>query len=180
MTATLSPEERYLLDREAILDCVSLCCRAIDRHDGPLLTGLFHPEATVQDRDFTGRPPAYLAWIDAMHRAGDLAHSHNLTSHTCEIDGDRAQAESYVIIASLRTDGRTAAVTGGRWLDRFERRGGAWRIARRRFVTDWSFTADGAESHSPDGYIRGRQDRDDVSYLRPLVLSPDLMALMRD
>jgi hypothetical protein len=178
MTATHSPEERYLLDREAILDGVSLCCRAIDRQDGELLAGLFHADATVQDRDFTGPLPAYLAWIDTRRSA--LAQSHNLTSHSCAIDGDSAEAESYVLIASLGADGRTAAVTGGRWLDRFERRDGFWRIAGRRFVTDWSFTADGAESHNPDGYVRGRPDRGDISYQRPLSLSPELMARLRE
>lgn len=169
-------QERFLLDRQEILDCVSRYCRAVDRHDRELLASVFHPDAVADLGEWAGSTRDLFAWVDETHRARDLAHSHNITSHTCEIDSGTAHAESYVIQARLQRDGRTASVFGGRYLDRFERRNGEWRIAHRRLVIDWSLTADGSESHNADGYIRGSWDKHDVSYIRPFALSPELMA----
>ena len=69
---------------------------------------------------------------------------------------------------------RRAAIVdfgGGRYVDRFERRAGDWRIAARVVVMDWVCDA-GAEDPRGvlDRYVRGRWDREDVSYARPLVV----------
>jgi hypothetical protein len=176
MSRNPTAEERYLLDREAILGCVSRGCRGVDRHDRQLLASVFDPRAALDYGEWSGSAADFVAWADEAHRAEDLAHSHNITSHNCEIDGDRAVAETYVIRACLKRDGRTAVVSGGRYLDRFERRDGEWRIVQRRVVADWALEADGTESHNDDGYIRGRWDQDDITYMRPLALSPELMA----
>jgi hypothetical protein len=176
MTNALTTQERFLLDRQEILDCVSRYCRAVDRHDRELLASVFHPDAAVDLGEWAGPVRDLVAWADETHRGQDLSHSHNITSHSCEIDGDTAHAESYVIQARLQRDGRTVTVAGGRYLDRLERRNGEWRIALRQLVSDWSLTADGSESHNTDGYVRGSWDKRDNSYIRQFVLSPDLMA----
>ena len=57
---------------------------------------------------------------------------------------------------------------GGRYLDRFEKRDGEWRIARRRYVLDWS--RNGASTAQWDGPMYGNLKRhgarrpDDPSY----------------
>ena len=99
-------------------------------------------------------------------------HLHNVTTHTCEIDGDEAHAESYVLVTLLATDGKTATMMCGRYIDRLERRDGAWKIAVRRSTVELAFTADASLLQSPFfkdlGYIKGTRDRDDLSYQRPL------------
>src|SRR5581483_11030852 len=101
---------------------------------------------------------------------GLLAHQHHITTHSCELDGDVAHTESYILFVHRRGDGRTVLFGGGRYIDRFERRDGEWRIALRRLVMDFSATGDGSSFDDADGYPRGRPDRTDVSYLRPLEL----------
>ena len=50
-------------------------------------------------------------------------------------------------------------------LDRFERRGGEWRIAERTAVTEWSRVDDAAGRFTPgEGLQMGQRDRSDASY----------------
>jgi hypothetical protein len=52
------------------------------------------------------------------------------------VRGDRAVGECYVI-ANATADG-TDTLSGGRYIDAYERRNGVWKIASRTFVLDWS------------------------------------------
>jgi hypothetical protein len=67
-----------------------------------------------------------------------------------EVEGDVAYAESYFIsYLGLERDGAPwTRARGGRYVDRFERRGGAWRIALRVMVDDWS-RLDPVGEHQP-------------------------------
>ena len=61
------------------------------------------------------------------------------------MDGDIAQVESYVLawhpVYDEQAGRETHALAGGRYLDRFERRDGEWKIADRRVVLDWTRTS---------------------------------------
>ena len=46
--------------------------------------------------------------------------------------------ESYVI--AMATAGGSDVMTGGRYIDAFERRNGKWKFKSRSFVIDWSST----------------------------------------
>ena len=85
--------------------------------------------------------PAYGEWANKTHAAAFLDHLHNITTHTCEIDGDVAHCESYVIGTMRGRDDKTIVLMGGRYLDRLERRDGVWRIAVRRCTVEWALTA---------------------------------------
>jgi ketosteroid isomerase-like protein len=174
MTTTLSPELQRLIDRQAILDCVYRYCRGLDRHDFELLASVFHPDAMDQHGDFLGPLPDFLKFADeatSIHASS----THNITCHFCEIEGDVAHAESYVLSISRERDGKSAMVLGGRYIDRFEKRNGEWRIALRRVVRDFRFDADTtqfqireAAQTDGSGFPLARRDRDDLSYQRPL------------
>jgi SnoaL-like domain len=171
MSEKLAPELQYLLDRLAIQDCVYRYSRGLDRHDETILAGVFHPDAVDNHGDFVGYIPEFVSWGNALHEASYRGHTHNITCHTAEIDGDVAHAESYVIFVLRHKDGKTVNVGGGRYLDRFERRNGEWRIALRRLIMDWRFVADGSVwAANSGGYEHGRWDHEDASYQRPLEL----------
>ena len=97
---------------------------------------------------------------------------HNITAHTCEIDGDVAHCESYVIGTMRLRDDKTVSLIGGRYLDRLARRDGAWKIALRRCTIEWTMNGDTSfiSSGAFAGFIRGTWDRSDPSYTRPLRL----------
>jgi hypothetical protein len=87
------------------------------------------------------------------------------------IDGDKAAVESYLWAVSV-IDGEAGprdVTTAGRYLDRFERRGGEWRIAERMVVHDWfRETAESGDwrvgPFGMTGLELGTSGRDDKSY----------------
>jgi hypothetical protein len=109
-----------------------------------------------------------------VHAATSSAHLHHITTHSCEITGDIAHAESYVLVVLLAPNEKSVQVMTGRYLDRLERRGGVWRIAVRRSTVEASFAADASilqnQFFVSQSYLRGTRDRDDLSYTRPLTL----------
>jgi len=173
----LRADVRYLMDRTAILDCISAHARGHDRHDSELITNAYHPDGIDEHGKVVNPGPQYAAWINPVHAAGSQVHSHNISTHTCEIDGDTAHCESYVLVCLLDHDGLTARVISGRYIDRLERRDGRWKIALRRSTVELAFTADASilqsELFKDQGYPRGTRDRRDPSYQRPLSLGPD-------
>lgn len=175
MTESNESGLQLLLDRQDILDCVSRCCRGIDRHDAALMASAFHPDAVINDGDFVGRAPEFVKWVNKSNARINLAHTHNITCHLAEIDGDIAHAESYQMQIGRRNDDATVVVTGGRMIDRFERRNGEWKVALRRVISDWRFQADGSVYNLPDGYVHGTWDKSDLSYQRPLQLPANLL-----
>jgi ketosteroid isomerase-like protein len=156
---------RYLMDRQAILDCIHRYCLGVDRHDTDMIMSAFHPDAIDEHGPFTGGPAALAEWANRFHGEQFVAHTHNITSHGCEIDGDVAHAQSYCLYGLRRKDGGGVALGCARYVDRLEKRQGQWRIALRRTFIEWR--GDMPE-HMPAGYPQGRQDRGDAAYQRPL------------
>ena len=167
-------ELRVLRDKAAIFEVVNKYTRAIDRHDEEMIASVFHPDAIDNHGDFLGDVAEFTDWVNTGHSQIAEGHMHNVTSHTSEIDGDTAHAESYVIVVLRLADGEPVRVGGGRYLDRLERRNGEWRIALRRVTMDWRFRADsGPWLKGRRGYPAGSWDKSDLSYQRPLQLEPE-------
>jgi ketosteroid isomerase-like protein len=170
----LKAEVRYLKDRVEIQDCIARHARGHDRHDADLLTSTYHDDAVDEHGHTVNAGPAYAAWANQTHAASSASHLHNLTTHLCEIDGDTAHCESYVMVVLLSPDETTTTIMNGRYVDRLERRDGLWRIAVRRATVDAVVTGDASMLGHPvfrrQGYIQGARDETDVSYQRPTSL----------
>jgi hypothetical protein len=135
---------REVIAKQKIADVLTRYSRGIDRCDIDTLSAVFWPDATA---DYgSGRQNAQdwaratVAALKAMHRT-----QHAISNLLIDVDGDTARAETYCqayheIDRPLADgkDGRVEMVVGGRYLDRLERRGGAWRIAERTYVMDWN------------------------------------------
>ena len=164
----------YLMDRSAIADCIAMHARGCDRHDADLITAAYHPDGVDEHGKVTNMGVEYGNWANQTHAATSQVHTHNITTHTCEIDGDTAHAESYAIVVLLGLDGRTAQFISGRYIDRLERRDGQWRIEVRRSTVEVMFLADASVLQSSffkdTDYLVGTRDREDLSYARPLTM----------
>jgi hypothetical protein len=129
---------RELLDKQAIAEVVLRYCRGIDRMDRELVRSCYHPDATDSHGSFEGGIDAFLDWVwrllaryeSTMHFVGNLL---------VEPRGDVARAETYGVAyhRSASEDPKLSLTTGFRYVDRFERRDGEWRIAERIAVTEW-------------------------------------------
>lgn len=165
----------WLRDRREIEDVIHRHARGHDRFDVELLTNAYHPDGLDEHGEASiNAGPDYAAWANAIHAGGSQLHLHNITTHTCEIEGDTAHTESYVLVGLLNPDGKTVRFINGRYVDRLEKREGNWKIALRRCTVDLLISGDASILELPQfkaaGYIKGTRDVNDISYQRPLSL----------
>jgi len=173
MTRPVPGEDRLqrLLDRRDIEDALLRYYRGADRFDEALMCSAFHPDAT-EKHGGTAEGNALEVSRELLRVASTFskAHIHFLGNVTCEFEGaDIAHTEAYFHAVSRIDDakGRRDYVVMGRLIDRFERRGGEWRIAHRLLVRDVD-RIDPVVEVAPDTprTVRGARDRSDPSYRR--------------
>lgn len=173
--AALESDIRYLKDRREIEDVVQNLARATDRFDIEAMAEALHPDG-MDDHGTWARTPAqdFPAWANKVHDGGSILSLHNICTTVCEITGDEAHAESYVIGAMLDKGGQTCRLLNGRYLDRLERRDGTWRIVLRRCTVDIVLRGDSSimqtEAFKAFGMIRSTRDKSDPGYARPLTM----------
>lgn len=169
---SLYSKVQHLLDRQAILDCINRYSRGLDRHDEEMIASAYHEDATDNHGARVESIPEFVRWVNDAHAAAFKAHTHHITCHNCEIDGDTAHAESYVFFVQHSADGVHLQGGSGRYIDRLERRDGEWKIALRRLVIDWRFKAADVSWEGPKSFPSGTWDKADISYMRPLGVGP--------
>ncbi len=137
-----------------------------------MIAAAYHDDGFDEHGKAVNPGPKYAARISPEHAAGSQNHLHNITTHTVEIDGGVAHAESYVLVTLLNHDGVTARFINGRYIDRLKKREGMWRIAVRRSTVELMIQADASGLQNPlvvdQGYSKGSRDTPDLSYVRLL------------
>jgi ketosteroid isomerase-like protein len=178
-----------LADRQAIREVLMTYSRAIDRLDRDLLISVYHDDAIDDHGVFVGTPAQFANWAIAMHTATHLSHQHCIFNFTCDLDGDVAHTESYYMFVGMNRAGTPLAMSGGRYIDRMEKRDGRWAIAARVCVRDWAPLDEIPQSLDASAMTvvknldeatrqlmrtgaQPRRDRSDVSYQRPLTIDP--------
>jgi hypothetical protein len=157
-------ELRALLDKAQIHDVLMRYSRGVDRGDGELVTSCFHPDATL---DYGRGPMSAAALAEGIAKMAATGAMHFIGNEYVEVDGDTGYGETYFISYATVTDAGRAATRsrGGRYLDRFERRDGPWKIARRLLVDEWSRLDElpAPPSAPPVGHV-GLRSKDDPVY----------------
>jgi hypothetical protein len=170
--AVLERKLRDLIDRQEILDCIVCNARGNDRFDAAQTAGSYHADG-IHDLGQKHIPGSqYGEHANQAHTAICEVNLHNVTMHSCEINGDVAHAESYVIGLFLDKGCETARILAGRYIDRLERRDGKWKIVIRRATVEIPLEAKAIlpsrKTVHGSGYLKGSRDRSDPSYQRPL------------
>jgi len=126
-----------LLDREAIRDCLSRYCRGIDRCDEAALRSAYWEDATDCHGAWNGSAAGFITQALGRVRQGGR-RVHQITNVLIELHGEVAAVESsfFALQATAAQPDRETFLCG-RYVDRFERRGNAWRVASRTVVYDW-------------------------------------------
>jgi hypothetical protein len=134
-----SAVERLLAERE-IRDVLARYCRGIDRVELDAVRACYHADATDEHGSFSGTVDEYLTWVGRLLRKYDGTTHHLAQSCFDWIDDATIAVETYGTSTHWSRDGEPSLnlVTGFRFLDRFERRNGNWRIASRVAIADWS------------------------------------------
>jgi hypothetical protein len=166
---------RLLQDRQDILDCITREARGRDRQDAELTRQCYWPDGCDEHGPMITPAAEYPERANAGHAAYFSATSHNLTNHSCEIDGDSAVCETYVLGALLSKDMKSCILSPGRYIDHMERRDGEWRIKTRRTIVDMAIegSAEWLATPALKGFLKGQWSKDDVSYARPVIAGAD-------
>lgn len=141
-----------------------------DGTDGALLQEVrrLADRADIQVDDF-------IDWAFAYHST-QTRYQHYLLNHTADVDGDTAHAETYYLfVGTDREPANHMTISGGRYVDRLERRAGRWAIAARVCVVEWITESASSITEDVVGMLSAVQaptkDRTDPSYRRPLTLT---------
>ncbi len=145
-----------LLARAEIVDVLALYCHAIDRRQWHLLGRCFHSDARFRfgaiDGSWQEFVSAARAVIDPLRMS-----QHRLGQTLFAFVGDVATTETYMtayhrVAAEAPTDAAFPGtgvdqdiVIAGRYVDRFERRHGNWRIVSRIGLTDYRQQTNGTD-----------------------------------
>jgi len=124
------------LSKQALHDLGMAYARAIDRADASLMASIFHEDATVVSGVFNGNAAEFAVKITAFVRENIERCFHSVANEWHEVHGDEAVGESYVIANT--TAGGKDTLTGGRYVDAYQRRNGVWKFKARTFVVDWT------------------------------------------
>ena len=171
---------RYLKDRQDILDVIMRESRGRDRQDVDLIAACWWPEGIDEHGPYVVGAPDYPARANSGHARFFSATMHNITTHTCEIDGDTAHSETYVIGTMLSPDKQEMKIAPGRYFDRLEKRAKEdgtteWRILYRRCTVEMSMDGSAAWVNGPmcKGFLRSVWSKEDKSYQRPIEVGDD-------
>ena len=118
-------------------------CDRIDRGDFAGLGALFEhatihvPAMTEPVRGARAVEAMYTAFTRVYPETGTPRTRHVTSNVIIEPDGtDAARSESYVLVHQATPALALQPIIGGRYQDRFERVGGAWRFSERRIEID--------------------------------------------
>ncbi|MGI9328102.1 MAG: nuclear transport factor 2 family protein [Pseudomonadales bacterium] len=163
-------ELREAIDKQAIREVCMLYCRAVDRLDEAVLPRVFHDDATVAYGTYDGPTSGFIANTFAHLKTMERTF-HCLGNQLIVLDGDHATGEVYVYayICTKEDSGELVdTLLVGRYLDRYERRAGIWKIAHRAFVMDWNQNQPNASEWEKGMYAelrtRGCRGSDDPLY----------------
>ncbi|WP_148573849.1 nuclear transport factor 2 family protein [Nocardioides caldifontis] len=137
---------QMLLDEREIRQVLYRRARATDARDLESALSCYHEDATEDHEGFDGPIREYLATASPVFVGNSpIEVNYHLIGNTdIRLDGDDATCESYFIAVLTAHENGTSRdyVNAGRYLDRFTRRNGEWRIQHRQCVYDWSHGAD--------------------------------------
>lgn len=140
---------RRLEDRAAIQDVITAYAHAIDRRRWGMMDHFFHDDAQFAFGTLVGD---WKSFVDQARAVIDpcLATQHQLGQVMFGFESEEiCHTETYMTAMHTIPPGYPvkdifpakdevySAVIAGRYVDRFEKRGGEWRIAKRTGLYDW-------------------------------------------
>ena len=151
-----------------IEDCMRYYAGGVDRRDWDLVRTCFHDDAIDHHGEFRGGPDAFIDWVSKRHAAVPFS-MHYLLNCLVEFDSDTVASVETYFWAIQRREAKEADGTlvgtdievFGRYIDRFECRDGAWRVAARKVAYDSTRQLASTNHLRQLVGVLGRRDRDD-------------------
>jgi hypothetical protein len=155
----------YAEDYAEIRRLLARYARGSDRLDAELMRSVYWDDATDHHGSFKGGVDEYVSYMIDRLKKRYSRHLHCLGQSLIEVDGDYAFGETCHRTEHLlrAPDEGLNHVTVGRYVDRFAKRHGEWRILEREVVLDWFVVQPVGEMVSFWPYF-GTADHNDPSY----------------
>ncbi len=152
----MSDDAAKAWDHIQIYTVMSRYCHGVDRCDLDVLKGAFWDDGTC---NYSGADENAITWAEnCVAGISTMVRTlHSIGNHWIEVDGDKATGETYCTAYHLIADengNENEMIVGGRYLDRFEKRNGEWRIKSRFYVMDWNTNTPSSDQRS-DGLLGG-------------------------
>jgi SnoaL-like domain len=169
----------YQAARSEIERALLRYARGVDRQDWVLVRSAYHEDATDEHGEFRGGLDEFIRYLTQRH-ANIEQSIHFITNITVELVADeRALVESYYFCQQrlksaesvenafgkvfVSGDETLQLSVSGRYIDRFERRAGLWKIADRKVAFDvLTATATPLGGGLSSQLLRSRRDGGDV------------------
>ncbi len=167
-----SKKLQELIDKQEITELCGTYMRGLDRLDSDLVRSVYHDDATDDRGFFQGGADEFTGFAMEALREHHANH-HMIGQCNIDIEGDVAFGEIYFNAYHRIVDKGEEKdfVVLGRYVDRYEKRGGVWKIAHRSELNDACATvpaADGWLKATPSA-LRGARGADDLSSKRDIV-----------
>lgn len=165
-----------LIDKDEIRDVMARYCRGVDRGDWDLVRTTYHTDAYDDHGDYKGGVDGFIAFgssrtggaTQVMHFLGEcliefatrdiaVVETYFFTAHTL---GPEAQRQ----YGATGGGGPVQISQYGRYVDRMERRDGAWRIAHRIVVFEANRLALGQVPPLKPDWAQFARDKSDPIY----------------
>lgn len=158
-----------LLDKQEIVELSYRYMRGLDRLDRELQMAVFFEDASTDYGFFQGNGPDFVDF--AQNALKDhLANHHMLGQCLIELTGDdEAFGEIYfhAFHRIVENGQEMDLIIAGRYVDRYEKRDGVWKIAHRSEVNDWARTSPAADEWlKGSASLLGKRKGEDLSYQR--------------
>lgn len=129
---------RDVIARQEIYDLLCDYMRGQDRLDPVLHRSVFHDDATTDYGAYVGGPDGFVAFAQGILKE-HLANHHMIGQAKIEVEGEVAFGEVYFQAHHrIVQDGQERDLfVSGRYIDRYEKRSGKWKIAHRSERVDW-------------------------------------------
>ncbi|MEL7128995.1 MAG: nuclear transport factor 2 family protein [Pseudomonadota bacterium] len=155
--------------KQEIFELSATYMRALDRLDAELMKSVYHPDATFEIGIYSGDGDGFTAF--AMEALGPHERNHHMLGQAnIDVEGDVAFGEIYfqAFHRVHEEGGDQDFVVLGRYVDRYEKRGGAWKMTHRTELFDFSQELPASDhwlSSSPE-VPRGFRGSNDLSSQR--------------
>ncbi len=159
-----------LLARAEIQDCMARYARGVDRRDWASVRATYHDDAVDDHGSFSGSADDFVEWVSKGQAVVPFA-THFLGNSLIEFsDENTAVVETYYMASQrIPLPDRPLEIDVevlGRYVDLFEKRDGAWKVAHRRVVYDTSRTRGATNRTRVVGTVGSRDSSDPIYALR--------------
>ena len=159
-------------DKIEIIDLSSNYMRGLDRLDGDIERSVFWDDAYLEYGIYEGGPDGFVEFCQTGLKS-HAANHHFIGQVNIELNGEEAFGEVYYQafhrVKNEQGEDRDLFISG-RYVDRYERRSGTWKIAYRSELVDWVREEAAADAwFAGSDMIVGARKPDDPLYKRDVM-----------